>query len=479
MAPGEEIALEPAQQRVLGKYFHHPPVARQLAAIGILGQELGHPDLLARLEDRLQPVRRRLVGTVDAEGAGVRPHRVAQELAQRSRILVQYPARLPDLHRVAAEVGELEVATQQPAVCMRIGAHPALTRWRQGPEFGHESALRVEQRLWLVAPQPVLEELQPGRIAADVGEGHLVRAPRSLDLVAADLLRPAPAFRRPEHNHRPARPLSRAPLHARLPLDRADVGDHRVERRRHLRVHFGGIIALDEVRRVAVAAEQGVELVVADPGKHRRVGDLVAVEVQDRQHRTVPGRVDELVRMPCGGERAGLSLAIADDAGDDEVGVVERRAIGVRQAIAELAALVDRARRLRGDVRADVAGEGELLEEPPEPFEVLALVGIGLGVGALEIGRPEDARGAVAGPGHEDHVEIVTTDHTVEVRPDKGERRAGAPVAEQPPLHVLGLQRLPQQRVVGEIDHPDRQVVAGTPPPIEERQLVLGRSRAH
>ena len=277
----------------------------------------------------------------------------------------------------------------------------------------------------------------------------MVRAPRALDLVAADLLRPAPALRRPEHDHRPARPLGRAALHARLPLDRADVGDHRVERRRHLRVHLGGIIALDEVRRVAVAAEQGVELVVADPGKHRRVGDLVAVEVQDRQHRTVPGRVDELVRMPCGGERAGLSLAIADDAGDDEVGVVERRAIGVRQAIAELAALVDRARRLRGDVRADVAGEGELLEEPPEPFEVLALVGIGLGVGALEIGRPEDARRAVAGPGHEDHVEIVTTDHTVEVRPDKGERRAGAPVAEQPPLHVLGLQRLPQQRVVG------------------------------
>ena len=44
-------------------------------------------------------------------------------------------------------------------------------------------------------------------------------------------------------------------------------------------------------------------------------------------------------------------------------GVVERRAVGMREAVAELAALVDRARRLRRHVRADVAREGELLEE--------------------------------------------------------------------------------------------------------------------
>ena len=57
--------------------------------------------------------------------------------------------------------------------------------------------------------------------------------------------------------------------------------------------------------------------------------------------------------MPAGGQRSGLGLAVADDAGDDQVGVVERRAEGVAEAVAELAPLVDRARGLGGDVAGD------------------------------------------------------------------------------------------------------------------------------
>ena len=146
--------------------------------------------------------------------------------------------------------------------------------------------------------------------------------------------------------------------------------------------------------------------------------------------------------MPGGGERPGLGLAVADDARDDQIGVVERHAVGVREAVAELAAFVDRARRLRRDVAADVPGKGELLEELLQPFRVLALVRIDLRVGPFEIGRPEHARRAVAGAGHEDHVEVVLDDQSVQVHPDEGQRRARAPVPEQPVLHVVGLQRL-------------------------------------
>ena len=66
--------------------------------------------------------------------------------------------------------------------------------------------------------------------------------------------------------------------------------------------------------------------------------------------------------MECqlGRQRAGLGLAVADDAGDDQVRVVEGRAVGVRQRVAELAALVDRAGRLGRDVAGDAAGEREL-----------------------------------------------------------------------------------------------------------------------
>ena len=51
--------------------------------------------------------------------------------------------------------------------------------------------------------------------------------------------------------------------------------------------------------------------------------------------------------MPARGQRPGLRLAVADDAEDDEIRVVEGRAEGVDEGVAELAALVDRAGRLR------------------------------------------------------------------------------------------------------------------------------------
>ena len=103
---------------------------------------------------------------------------------------------------------------------------------------------------------------------------------------------------------------------------------------------------------------------MADPGKHGRVGDLVAVEVEDRQHRAVAGGVEELVAVPAGSQGTGLRLAIADDARDDQIRVVERRAVGVGQGVAELAAFMDGAGSFRRGVAGDAAGEGELREQP-------------------------------------------------------------------------------------------------------------------
>ena len=82
------------------------------------------------------------------------------------------------------------------------------------------------------------------------------------------------------------------------------------------------------------------------------------------------------------------------------------------------------------------------------PFRVLALVRIDLGVSAFEICRPQHARRAVAGAGHENHVEVVLDDHPVEVHPHEGQCRARAPVAEQAVLDMLGLQGLLEQRVI-------------------------------
>ena len=67
--------------------------------------------------------------------------------------------------------------------------------------------------------------------------------------------------------------------------------------------------------------------------------------------------------MPGGGKRPGLGLAVADHAGDDQVGIVEGRAEGMRQRIAEFAALVDRAGHVRRGVAWNAARKGELPEQ--------------------------------------------------------------------------------------------------------------------
>ena len=147
-----------------------------------------------------------------------------------------------------------------------------------------------------------------------------MRAEAPLGRQPVDLLWPGPSLRRAQHDHRPPRPLDRvrSRIRAAVPgLDRGDLVEHLVERRRHQLVHLGGIGPLDEPRGVAVALEQAAQLVLGYPGEHRRVGDLVAVQMQDREDRAVLYRVEELVRVPARCERPGLGLAVSDDAHGD------------------------------------------------------------------------------------------------------------------------------------------------------------------
>ena len=93
------------------------------------------------------------------------------------------------------------------------------------------------------------------------------------------------------------------------------------------------------------------------------VRDLVAVEVKDGKDGAVANGVEEFVGVPGGGERTGLGFAVADAAGDDEVGIVEGCAEGVGERVAKLAAFVDGAGGFRRAVAADSAREREAAEE--------------------------------------------------------------------------------------------------------------------
>src|SRR5450759_1350147 len=115
-------------------------------------------------------------------------------------------------------------------------------------------------------------------------------------------------------------------------------------------MHRRRVVALDEVGRPAAAPKELLQFVVLDAGENGRVADLVPVELQDRQYGAVRDRVEELVRLPCGRERAGFRFAVAYDAGDHQVGVVECGPKGMAERVSKLTAFVNRTRRRRGNV---------------------------------------------------------------------------------------------------------------------------------
>ena len=134
--------------------------------------------------------------------------------------------------------------------------------------------------------------------------------------------------------------------------------------------------------------------------------------------------------MPRRRQRPGLGLAVADHAGDDQVGVVERRAESVAERVTELAAFVDAARRFGRHMAGNAAGEAELLEELEQAVLVLGDLVVNLGVGAFEVDVGKHRRSAVAGAGDVDHVEVVLLNDPVEVGVDEGLPRRRSPVAQ-------------------------------------------------
>ena len=145
------------------------------------------------------------------------------------------------------------------------------------------------------------------------------------------------------------------------------------------------------------------------------------------------------------------------------------------EGIAQFAALVDGAGRLRRGVAGNAAGERELEEELAQPGLVLADFGIHFAVGAFQIGVAHHGRAAMAGAGNVDHVQIVFLDDPVQMDVDEVLAGGGAPVAEQHALDVRQDQRPFQQGVVVEINLADGQVVGGAPIGVHPGQQFRGK----
>ncbi len=199
--------------------------------------------------------------------------------------------------------------------------------------------------------------------------------------------------------------------------------------------------------------------------------------MQDRQDSAVGYRIQKFVRVPAGRERPGLRFAVADHARDDEIRVVERGAVSMRQRVAELAAFVDRPRRFRRGVTRDAARERELFEQPPQPVRVFRHVRVVLAVRAFEVRVRDHRRAAVPRAADVDHVQVVLVDDAVQVRIDEVQSGRRAPVPEQAWLDVLDRQRLRQQRVIEQVDLSHRQVVGGAPVRVETHEVVGSEGR--
>ena len=477
VSAGQDVALEPALALVLAEHLHHPPGRGQVLVDGLHGRV---PLLAGGLVDGWgESVGGGLVRAEDAEVVRVVPDHPRQPLAQHAG---RFPgSRTPlgrvDRLRVLVEVREPQRDGELSAVAGRVRAHPPIPVRGDRDRGRAGGAGHVEQLVRAVGRQPVLEDPQVLGIVADLGERHLVGPPGALHGEPVDHRRAGPAFRAAQHDRRPRRPALQG-AGRRGGLDVRDPVQHLVQHAGEPGVGLPRVLAVeadgDHERLVAVAAQQRDQLVLGDAGQHRRVGDLVPVQVQDRQHHPVRGGVEELVAVPRGRQRPGLRLPVTDHTGDQQIRVVERGPVGVHQGVAQLAALVDRPRRVRGRVRGDPAGEGELPEQRPQPLLGAVDARVAFGVGAVQVGVGDHARSAVPGPGHVQGVQVAVADGAVQVGVEEVQARGGAPMPQQPRLDVVPAEAVAQQRVTLQVDLPDAQIVRRPPPRIHRRQLLGG-----
>ena len=139
---------------------------------------------VGNLEDSAEQIRQRLIRTKDAEVALVQLDDVLEELAQHESVLSVHGARRRHVHRVHAEIGHPQVVQQEPAIGVRIGAHPPVALGRKLGQFRDQPSVFVKQLLSLVAFHPAFELRDMLGMRAIDEEWHLVRPEGSLDLAA-------------------------------------------------------------------------------------------------------------------------------------------------------------------------------------------------------------------------------------------------------------------------------------------------------
>src|SRR5271169_1666369 len=315
------------------------------------------------------------------------------EHARRFRIFCSGFAHIDG---IIAEIRHREIAQQKTAIRMRIGSHTPVARWRKFGEFRHKFATLIEELFRLVTFHPLLELGQVLWMLCKIRDRNLMCSPGIFDWLAIDDLWPGPAFGSAQNNHRPSRKRRAASAASRL-LDGMNLVEDGVQRLRHEWMHRLRIVAFDEIRFVAIAGKQLRKLFVGQPGEHGGVRDFVAVQMQDGQNSAVARGIQEFVAVPACGERASLRFAVSDHAANEQVGIIERGAIGVCDGIPEFAAFMNRTGSFRRDMAWNSSWKGKLLEQFPDAVFGLRNMWIELAVRSFQVSVGHKRWSAVSG----------------------------------------------------------------------------------
>src|SRR5580704_4364168 len=128
----------------------------------------------------------------------------------------------------------------------------------------------------------------------EIRDGDLMRPPCALNGLSVHEFRTRPTLGTAENNHWP---LGHAGgfAGARVSLNGTNVAADLIECTRHELVHDFGLVAFDEIGFVAVAGKEFGEFRVFHSTRNCRVGNFVAVQMQNWEHGAIARGIEEFV----------------------------------------------------------------------------------------------------------------------------------------------------------------------------------------
>src|SRR5207237_1324911 len=169
--------------------------------------------------------------------------------------------------------------------------------------------LLVKKLLWFVAPHPLFKYFQVLGICLHIFYRYLVRTKCALDRDAIYLFRSSPSFRSAQDDSRPSGNSCKA-MRTRIFLIRANLCIAGLQRFCARLVHAQGISPFHKVDIVAMTCDDlAYRLVIVTP-KDGWTRNLVPIEMQDRQERSVTNRVQKFDALPRSFEWSGFCFTI-------------------------------------------------------------------------------------------------------------------------------------------------------------------------